>query len=297
MHKPISEGECLFVRQGCETGIREDGRGIRDHRLVTVETEILPHLNGSSRVRIANLIDVLCSIKAEVMELSINSLPKGIIDVSAEFSPSCNLKLDERRLVDIGSHLAQQLQRVISGSLDKSLYGLCIIPGKFCWCLHIDLLITRLNGDPLDACSMAIYSALKCTKIPKIELLTGPSGIAEDFEVIGDIVSAIDFPTDCVPICTTFAKVGNVFVIDASMSEHACASIAMTIAVDRHGKCCGMFKLHGGGTMTEQEIIAIFSDSKDFTPTIFKVIDTHMELLQIENNMAFSNTRSCGLTV
>jgi exosome complex component RRP42 len=276
MNKTVSSTEAAYLRQGCESGIREDGRSVRDHRLVSVELDVLPHLNGSSRVRIASAIEVLCSVKAEVVDLPAGSLSQGALEVTANLSPSCNLKLDERRLSDVGSYLSQQLQRVLTGSLESVLPSLVIIPSKFCWCLHIDLLITKLDGDPLDACSMAIYSALKCTMIPRVELVLGPSGAAEDFEVVGSPASATPFPADDVPICTTFAKIGSTLVIDASSSEHACAAAALTAAVSRKGQCCGMFKLRGGGAFTEGEVGKVFHDSQALAPSIFSAIDAHI---------------------
>ena len=277
MQRAVSETERQYLRLGCEVGIREDGRSPRDHRVVSVELDVLPHLSGSSRIKIASATEVLCSIKAVVADLSPASPAKGIIEVTADFSPSCNLKLDERRLNDAGSYLAQQLQRVLTGSLDGTvLPTLCIIPGKFCWCLHVDLLITKLDGDPLDACSMAIYSALKTTKIPRVELVLGPSGQAVDFEVVGSTASALAFPAEDVPICATFAKLGSTLVVDASSSEHACASAALTAAVSRRGQCCGLFKLRGGGSFTEGELSTVFHDAQVFIPSLFSAIDAHI---------------------
>jgi len=240
---------------------------------VKVELDVLPHINGSARVVIADVIEVLCSIKLDVAELAPGSPHKGKLEVAADFSPSCNLKLDERRLNDVGAHLAQQLQRVLIGSLESVLTSLCIIPDRFCWRLHIDLLVTKLDGDPLDACSMAICAALKCTKVPRVELVRGPSGLAVDFEVVGDPSSALAFPADEVPLCTTFVKVGNTLVVDASSSEHACASSALTVAMNRHGQCCGMFKLGGGGALTETEVLKVLSDAQALLPSTFNHID------------------------
>lgn len=280
MIKAISAAEKAFTREGCQAGIREDGRGLTDQRELAVETDVLPHVNGSARIKIADVIDVLCSVKAEVHSLEPHMAQRGLLEVTAEFSPSCcSVKLDDRKLASIGSHLSQQLQGVLLHSLESSLVGpLVIIPGRFCWCLHISLLITRLNGgDPLDACSMAIYAALSVTKIPKLEPVTGPSGQLDDFEVVGDIDDATTFSATQVPICTTFAKVGRVFVVDASASEHACAATALAVATDKQGKCCGLFKLHGGGTFSEDELNATLHDAKRLAPSIFDLLDTGIE--------------------
>lgn len=285
MIKAISAAEKAFTREGCQAGIREDGRGLTDQRELSVETDVLPHVNGSARIKIADVIDVLCSVKAEVHCLEPHmAQQRGLLEVTAEFSPSCNVKLDDRKLASIGSHLSQQLQGVLLNSLESSLESsktFVIIPGRFCWCLHISLLITRLNGDPLDACSMAIYAALSVTKIPKLEPVTGPSGQLDDFEVVGDVDDAITFSARDVPICTTFAKVDRVFVVDASASEHACASMALAVATDKQGKCCGLFKLHGGGTFTEDELNAALQDAKSLAPSIFALLDEGIEAHKI----------------
>ena len=292
MYNPVSAGEREYVRQGCECGIRADGRAAPDHRAVTVETGLLPHLNGSARVQIGGATDVLCSIKLEVVPeeegkggSSSSSSGGGgpQLEVSVDFSPSCNLKLDERRLADTGSLLSQNLQRILKDSLRDTDSSFTIVPGKCCWRLYVDLVIMRLDGDPLDACSMAIYAALHTTKIPRVELLTGPSGLPTDFEVVGDVSAALDFPAERVPLCVTFAKVGSVFIVDAASSEHYCASVALTVVLDHGGACCGMFKLHGQGSFSEQEIATAFSQARTMSPSLFAHLQSHLTAAKKRN--------------
>ena len=86
---------------------------------------------------------------------------------------------------------------------------LCIIPGKFCWNICVDLLVLQMDGDPLDACSIATYVALNCTKIPKVEIFLGESGSPEDFEVNGDLGEALSLKASNIPICISSSKVCN----------------------------------------------------------------------------------------
>jgi exosome complex component RRP42 len=280
MYSPISASEREYVQQGCECDIRADGRAAGDHRAVTVETGLLPHLNGSARVQVGSGTDVLCSIKVEVVPEEEGKGGGGSgpqLEVSVDFSPSCNLKLDERKLADAGSLLSQHLQRILKDSLRGTESSFTtIVPGKCCWRLYVDLVITRIDGDPLDACSMAIYAALHTTKIPRVELLTGPSGLPTDFEVVGDVSAALDFPAEGVPLCVTFAKVGSVFIVDAASSEHFCASVALTVVLDRGGACCGMFKLHGQGSFSEQEIARAFSQARTMSLSLFTHLQAHL---------------------
>jgi len=187
----ISATEKAFICEGCAAGIRFDGRDVLDFRHLVLENSVFPHVNGSSRVRVADGVDVLCSVKVEVGEPLAHAPLLGLFDVDVDISPSCNLKADDRRLMDHGAHVAQQLQRFVVASDALDLAALCIVPGKYCWVFCVDVLVLAADGDPLDACSVAMYVALNCTKIPKVELFVGESGVLEDFEVCGDLGEAL----------------------------------------------------------------------------------------------------------
>ena len=60
---PISSSEKTFIEKGCQEDIRYDGRSSMDYRNISIENNILPHLNGSSRVKIMDSIDIICSVK------------------------------------------------------------------------------------------------------------------------------------------------------------------------------------------------------------------------------------------
>lgn len=62
---PLSQSEIQFIIQGCNQGVRNDGRDLDDFRSLSIENKIFPHVNGSSRVKIGDKIDVLCSIKVK----------------------------------------------------------------------------------------------------------------------------------------------------------------------------------------------------------------------------------------
>ena len=64
-----------------------------------------------------------------------------------------------------------------------------------------------MDGEAKDACSIAVYAALNCTKVPKLELIVGESGEVEDFDLCGDFGDA--YPLECskIPIILTILKV------------------------------------------------------------------------------------------
>ena len=65
-----------------------------------------------------------------------------------------------------------------------------------------------MDADPTDICSMAIYTAIRCTKLPMHTLLKGESGQYEDFEINSNIAESYSLPlVNPVPICLTAYKV------------------------------------------------------------------------------------------
>ena len=112
---------------------------------------------------------------------------------------------------------------MLLGSSAVNLKDFCIISGKYCWSVQIDLLVSgwlitntvfftvaqilQMDGDPLDMCSVAAFVALNCTKVPKVELCAGASGKMEAFEICGDLGDGVSIETDRVPICVTMVKV------------------------------------------------------------------------------------------
>lgn len=64
-----------------------------------------------------------------------------------------------------------------------------------------------MDGDIIDACSLAMYAALTSTRLPKIQLLMGEAGVYDDFEVVGDCAEATTLPLNNLPICITAFKV------------------------------------------------------------------------------------------
>jgi exosome complex RNA-binding protein Rrp42 (RNase PH superfamily) len=64
-----------------------------------------------------------------------------------------------------------------------------------------------MDGNPCDACSIASFIAMNCTKIPKTILAMGESGFMEDFDVIGDLFEAGRINCNKLPIIISIVKV------------------------------------------------------------------------------------------
>jgi len=239
-----------------------------------IENNIYPHLNGSSRVRIGDATDVLCSIKLEIAEPDFITPDEGKLDVHVDISPSCNISVDDRVLQSAGSQIASSLESVYVGSSSIDLRKFSIITGKYCWSIQIDLLILQLDGDPLDVCSIAIFVALYGCKVPRVELIAGESGSMEDFDVFGDLSDCLPIACTDIPICITVLKVGGKFIVDSNMVESACSSCTISIALNRLGQYCGIHYLKSG-ILIGSELDAAVALAIATTQSIFQQLDTY----------------------
>ncbi len=118
--------------------------GNGDFRNMFIENSVLLHVNGSSRVKISDAIDIICSVKVEITQPSSLTPDEGLVEVNVDISPACNLKMDERRTTNAASQIAEFLERMYidTNAIDRN--SLCIIKGKTCWAVYIDLMVCFL---------------------------------------------------------------------------------------------------------------------------------------------------------
>lgn len=262
----ISKAERDYIRGGSAAGVREDGRRVDEFRCLEVERDVIPQVNGSSHVKIQDSVEVLCSVKLDVAEPDVAFPESGRLSFNVEMSPSCGLT-EDKRLMELSSDVANHLQHIYMGCHAIDLHDLCIIKGKYCWAMHIDVVVLRCDGYPLDACSIAAYEALQCTILPKVLLKLGDSGVPETFEVQGDVSDSSYLKADRVPICLSVAKIGHQFLSDLTYSELLSVDCFYVVAVDNMGNFCGSVKADGG-VLSPTEIIDILNAGQGFLSNI-----------------------------
>lgn len=62
MTKSISDSERLFLEDGVDQGIRNDGRDLTDFRPIVIALDVISTANGSSRVKNDEL-DIIVAVK------------------------------------------------------------------------------------------------------------------------------------------------------------------------------------------------------------------------------------------
>jgi exosome complex RNA-binding protein Rrp42 (RNase PH superfamily) len=269
--------------------------GCEDFRSITVDSNIFPQVNGSSRVRIGDSVDVICSVKADVTEPSNDAPSRGILSVDVEISPVCKIGLNEDSTLIDTDLIADSIEKSMSSSKAFPWEQLCIVPGHHVWTIYVDLLVLQMHEDVTTACSIATFVALNNVVIPKTYPKKG-----NDFDIEGDITlashlhNAIDLP-----ILLPIAKIGKAVVVDVTDSEIECASSVMNIGIDRRGKVVS-FSITGDKAVEVTEMENALQMATVVGSGIFTYLSRYCQTQlqnELENNFPYLAVTSPGLKV
>ncbi|KAJ3191337.1 Exosome complex component RRP42 [Irineochytrium annulatum] len=263
----ISVVEKDYITKGVHKDIRADGRSRNDHRVVALETGIIPQSSGSCRVTVDGT-DVLVGIKVEIGPIELaeeeeeeadgadtsnaQRRNRGRVVCSVECSPSSIKNVDARDVETMCNEYGELMNRVFNGDHGGiDLKALCIIPGSTCWILYIDALVLDYAGNLLDAIFFASWGAIQNTLIPKVSLEESMGHY--EFEV-ADAETETLAGKDDVPVAVTLYKIGRRHVMDPTLLEELCSDARLTVAVNRKGNVCCVQK--GGGGAIEPSLLA-----------------------------------------
>jgi exosome complex component RRP42 len=222
----LSRPEIDFIVAGAEQNLRIDGRGKLDFRPIVVETNLAPQTSGSARVRLAET-DVLVGIKLDISDVAPEAPDCGRLEVRVDCSPNA-LAMSDISPVELG----RALQRVLRHASALDWKKLCIVEGKQCWTVHVDVLVLQSAGNVLDAVAIAAKAALASTKVPAVQVSRRDTGEVE-ISVAPDKFTLLD--AENVPVCVTLSLVGSAIVVDACAEEEICAVANVVVAVGRNG--------------------------------------------------------------
>lgn len=287
----LCDSEREFILDGCRDDCRIDGRTRNEFRSYTIITSTrfdkdkkpqhnqqqqpLVLSNGSARLISAanggcNSLHVLCSVKAEIVQPSLNRLNEGIVQLYVDGFTSASFGGSS---TSIGSGNKRRKEEEIQSLLSKLILdhvvdkkALCIVPGQYVWKIHIDLyFLSASAGSILDSSSHVIRAALQNTFLPSVTAVNVASTTTNNinnnnnnaknessnrFDVVvdGDITSAVTPPgvhTAPIVVTVTIMKckdlsISNglakqyVFIVDATAHEEACsyAQVRISLCVD-----------------------------------------------------------------
>ncbi|XP_050311854.1 exosome complex component RRP42 isoform X2 [Anthonomus grandis grandis] len=194
-----------------------------------LETDIVQHAFGSARLRLANT-DVLVAVKIEVD----TPFPERPFEGKIEFFVDCSANATPDFEGKGGEDLAIELANILASSYDSrealDLRKLCILKGRKCWKLYVDILILECGGNLFDAVSLAVKAALFNTQVPKIKNVN-IDGDNVDIEVSDNIHDCESLDVLNAPVLVTLCKIGDHCIVDPSMSEEQCTVGSTVVAV------------------------------------------------------------------
>ncbi|XP_050311780.1 exosome complex component RRP42 isoform X1 [Anthonomus grandis grandis] len=225
----LSEAEKTFILHGVSENFRVDGRDREGYRPMELETDIVQHAFGSARLRLANT-DVLVAVKIEVD----TPFPERPFEGKIEFFVDCSANATPDFEGKGGEDLAIELANILASSYDSrealDLRKLCILKGRKCWKLYVDILILECGGNLFDAVSLAVKAALFNTQVPKIKNVN-IDGDNVDIEVSDNIHDCESLDVLNAPVLVTLCKIGDHCIVDPSMSEEQCTVGSTVVAV------------------------------------------------------------------
>lgn len=239
--------DILFELQGekakayLSKGKRVDGRSLTEYRPISIIPKFSKNADGSCRVNIGET-DVIAGIKMEIGTPYPDSPDEGSISVGAEFTPMASPIFETGPPDEYSIELARVVDRCIRESKTLDFKQLLIEEATKAWIVSIDVYVVNDAGNLFDASSLAALGALLTAKIPKID---GDKIVKNEYSGKLEL--------SCLPLLTTFYKIGNTIVADAAISEEKAADARISIGSTESKHLCALQK-GLAGKFTQQEL-------------------------------------------
>ncbi|KAL3148401.1 hypothetical protein ABBQ38_013858 [Trebouxia sp. C0009 RCD-2024] len=273
-----SQEELVHIQNGFLHDVRSDGRGTEELRSIVLETGQLVQASGSARLKLG-LTDVLVAVKVELGTPSPDRPDCGNIFFAVECSPCANPQFQGRGGDELSAEYAKGLERSMYAGLTGrgngvDLTALCVTSGKICWMLYVDALVLNMDGNILDALSIASRAALADTSIPTVEVQTAEDPSDEpELEVLDD--NAVKLDTSNVPIILTISQVGTVLAVDLTAEEELCSTSSLQVAVNNKGRLCSATQ-RGSSGINPGMIQEMASKAQALGPEVIAVLDSFL---------------------
>ncbi|XP_049879720.1 exosome complex component RRP42 [Pectinophora gossypiella] len=231
----LSPTEKVFILHGVQDDFRSDGRSNIDYRPLELETDVVSHASGSARLRLANT-DILVGVKTEI-DVPKPDLPNlGKLEFFVDCSANATPEFEGRGGEQLASSISNMLQKAYHSSQAFNLKQLCILEGKQCWKLYIDILILECGGNLCDAVSLAVKAALYNTRIPFVKAALMDGGNV-DLTLSDDPYDSKLLDVGTAPLLVTLCKIGDKCVVDPSAEEESCSVISLVVGITGNPRC------------------------------------------------------------
>eukprot|EP00112_Aurelia_sp_Birch-Aquarium-sp1_P017878 Seg419.4 transcript_id=Seg419.4/GoldUCD/mRNA.D3Y31 product="Exosome complex component RRP43" protein_id=Seg419.4/GoldUCD/D3Y31 len=256
-----------FYHRFLKEEVRPDGRALKDFRKTLLNIDSVSTAEGSALVKFGNTT-VICGIKAELAEPTLDAANKGYIVPNVELPPLCSPKFRPGPPSEQAQVLSQFLLDTVQNSELIDLKKLCIVEKKIAWCLYADVICLNYDGNLQDASLTALLAALHNCRLPSVSYNeeTGELTATEEVKTMLDIASN--------PVASTFAVFQDSYLIaDPTDEEEALATGVVTVVTLEDGQLCSVNK-PGGCAVSEDILRQCIERALDRGHEIRTIIDT-----------------------
>jgi exosome complex component RRP42 len=214
----IAENE-EYILEMLGKGMREHERERMQYRDIKLETNTIPHAEGSAVVDIGNT-KVLAGVKLAVGDPMPDKPDEGVLVTGAELLPLANAEYETGPPSPEAIEFARVVDRGIRAAGIVDTEALFIEKDKV-WNTFVDIYVLNYDGNLFDAGMLAATAALLTARMPKIE---GDTVVRE-----GNLgrLKTKGIVTSC-----TYAKLGKNILLDPNANEERIMSCRLTIAND-----------------------------------------------------------------
>ncbi len=245
-----------------QEGKRIDGRALDEIRPLSIDIDVVPHANGSARVRLGDT-EIVSGVKVQPDRPFPDMGDKGIFICTAEILPLAHPSAETGPPQPDVIELARVVDRGIreSGMIDLSQFVL--EKDKSVIGLFADSVITDHDGNLFDACSYSSVAAIMTSKIPKWEIKDDKPAMVEGGES--------DAPITTIPISITMGRIGEFIIIDPNLDEWECLDARITITTNSDGNIVALQK-GGSAGFTFDQLVKCSELSISAGPKIREII-------------------------
>lgn len=237
-------------------GQRADGRKLEEPRDVKLETDAIRTADSSSLVKLGNT-SLVCGVTSQVLKYPSKGKECEEIKIRLELPPICSSPTGHRT-----QNTAQLLTKTLKNILEKSD---CLDTKSFhideldlYWCIDVEVICLNYDGSIIDAALIAILSALKTLK------LTSQFSNIESRQI----------KLNNVPICSSFAMIGNRIICDPNLEEEIVAQTTFSITLEpQTGQTCHINKV-GGKALTKNQLFKCIELAKKRAIELEQIINT-----------------------
>jgi len=252
-----------YVKEYLAHNKRSDGRELMGFRDASINLNSIRTADGSAAVKIGNTA-VICGIKAELASPKSETPNIGYLLVNVELPSLCYQKIRPGIPCDEAMETTSFLNDVCNNCKILDLQQLCICVDKLVWVLSCDIYCLNYDGSVLDACLVALLSALQTVKLPEVKY-------DKDTEEINVIESYSLLKINNLPVSSTFGVFNEKHILADTTEEEEQLCISK-LTVITNGNL--LFSLHkpGGNVIKDGQIRNCVTHAKKRAKLIYGLI-------------------------